>query len=70
MGDDTCVQLASLLWHQVKAVEAWLKVAETELGNLPVFFCQEIHLSHNEVQQKGEVLRFFFVLLSVKKLRY
>lgn len=34
VGDDTCVQLASLVWHQVKAVE-------------------EIHLSHNEVQQKG-----------------
>ena len=23
VGDDTCVQLASLVWHQVKAVEAW-----------------------------------------------
>lgn len=34
VGDDTCAELASLVWHQAKAVE-------------------EIHLSHNEVQQRG-----------------
>eukprot|EP00435_Cladocopium_sp_Y103_P031378 s1968_g7.t3 len=32
VGDDTCAELANLVWHQAKA---------------------EIHLSHNEVQQRG-----------------
>ena len=40
------------------------------LRNPPFFFqCQEIHLSHNEVQQKGESLRFVFFLLLVNKNR-
>ena len=70
VGDDTCVQLASLVWHQVKAVEAWRKGGRNfwHQKSAPFFFqCQEIHLSHNEVQQKGEKPQICLPLLLVEK---
>ena len=63
VGDDTCVQLASLVLASSKGL--WRHGRNGGRNFWPqksaVFFqCQEIHLSHNEVQQKGESLRFVF----------